>query len=376
MNYNTRKVHMGRHTSDKSIHGSKRAISAILVTGILVFSISGCAGISGAGTAARSGVPVSRTGLFFDTVVTVTLYDYEGSSDTIFDDCFKMCEHYESLYSPTIEGSDIWRINHGEGKAVRVDTETAGLVQTAAKYSAMSDGVLDLTVGGLCDLWDISGQSQTDTPHIPSDDEISKALTHIDHTKVMIDAEDATDDTGSTGASVTLSDPDAAITLGFIAKGYAADRLEEMLRSAGVKSALIDLGGNIVTIGQRPDGGAFRIGIQKPFADKGEAITRIAVPDGMSVVSSGIYERYFRSDGHIYHHILDTKTGYPADNNVYGVTVVSDSSAEADALSTLCLLLGVREGLNLIEDTPGVEAMFISSDYTLTCSSGWNDLTP
>lgn len=348
----------------------------MLLAGILAASVCGCVGIPNAGTVEKSGVPVSRTGLYFDTVVTVTLYEYEGSSDTIFDDCFRMCEHYESLYSPTIEGSDVWNINHGEGKPVKVDTETAGLVRTAADYSAMSEGVLDLTVGGLCDLWDISGQSQEDTPHIPSDDRIAEALTHIDHTKVTVGAEDATDGPGSTGASVTLSDPDSKITLGFIAKGYVADRLEEMLRSEGVGSALIDLGGNIVTIGERPDGGAFRIGIQKPFADQGEAITRIAVADGMSVVSSGIYERYFRSDGHIYHHILDTKTGYPTDNNVYGVTVVSDSSAEADALSTLCLLLGVREGLDLIEDTPGVEAMFISSDYTLTCSSGWNDLTP
>lgn len=331
------------------------AVTAVTLAAVL----SACSGPAAADT------PVSRSGLFFDTVVTITLYDYEGSSGPILDECMSMCEHYESLLSPTVEGSDIWRINHSDTGPVAVDTETAELLQTAIRYSEMSDGVLDLTIGGLCDLWDIDNLADTGTPVIPAQKDITEALTHIDHGCVTVD-----------DRKVTLSDPEACITLGFIAKGYVADRLEDELRSLGVKSAMIDLGGNIEVIGRRPYGGDFRVGIQKPFAGRGESIAVTPVADGMSVVSSGTYERYFTVDGRIYHHILDTKTGYPADTGVIGVTVISDSSVEADALSTLCLLLGTDRGMDLIESLEDTEALFITSDYDLMSSSGWKELTP
>lgn len=329
------------------------------MTAVLTALLCACSGTPHGDT------PVSRTGLYFDTVVSITLYDYEGSSDPILDECMSLCEHYESLLSPTVEGSDIWNINHSESYPVTVDEETAGLLKAALEYSEMSDGVLDLTVGGLCDLWNIDGQTDAKTPVIPDAAAVNEALSHIGYECVEID-----------GRRVTLTDPEAKITLGFIAKGYVADRLEDKLKSLGVKSALIDLGGNIEVIGNRPDGDDFRVGIQKPFSDRGEAIAMTTVADGMSVVSSGTYERYFTSDGHIYHHILDTKTGYPADTNVIGVTVISDSSVEADALSTLCLLLGSDRGMELIGSISGAEALFITSDYDLVSSPGWTGLTP
>lgn len=366
----------GQH-SDKFIYGMRRMLTAIVLSSILGAAICACAGPSGIRAGSGDSVPVSRTGLYFDTVVTVTLYDYDGSSAPILDECMEMCERYESLYSPTLEGSDVWRINHSEGSPVSVDAETVSLIREAVSYCNASDGVLDLTVGGLCDLWNIDGQAGSDSPVVPGEDDIKEALSHIDYRQVSIDGFSRTCDAADNdGLTVKLGDPDSRITLGFIAKGYIADRLADYLRDAGVKSALIDLGGNIEVIGSKPDGDNFRIGIQKPFSDRGESISSVSVPDGMSVVSSGTYERFFTSDGHIYHHILDTKTGYPADNDVCGVTVISESAVKADALSTLCLLLGADSGLKLIESTAGTEALFIASDYSLSYSSGWNDITP
>ena len=321
---------------------------------IIPFIICGCAH-----NTSGSVIPVSRTGLYFDTVVSITLYEYEGSSDTIFDGCMEMCARYESLFSATVADSDIWRINNAGGSPVTVDPETAKLISDALEYSRISDGLIDPTVGGVCELWDISSQVGSEDPHIPDDASISEALSHVDYGSVSVD-----------GNTVTSADPDAHLTLGFIAKGYVADRLSEYLSEAGVTSALIDLGGNIKAVGSKPDGSDFHIGIQKPFSDKGEPITTISV-NNASVVSSGTYERYFTLDDHIYHHIFDTEKGYPVDGNVIGVTVISSSSEEADVLSTLCLIMGVDRGLELIEDTEGAEAMLITSDYALHTSSGW-----
>ena len=334
--------------------------SAVLTSMAIVCSCLCACSARGQGT-----VPVSRTGLYFDTVVTVTLYDYDGSSGPVLDECMEMCEHYESLFSATKEGSDIWNINHAEGATVSVDKATADLIRIALDHSDKSDGVLDLTAGALCDLWDISGNAASDHPSVPDQAAIDEALSHTGYQYVKTD-----------GTQITVTDPDARINLGFIAKGYVADNLAEALRARGVRSALIDLGGNIAVIGTKPDGAQFHVGIQRPFADRGESIASVSVPDGMSVVSSGTYERFYTADDHIYHHIIDMKKGYPSDNEVIGVTVISNSSVDADALSTECLLLGASQGMKLIEDLDGAEAMFIASDYSLTYSSGWDSFTP
>ena len=143
-----------------------------------------------------------------------------------------------------------------------------------------------------------------------------------------------------------------------------ADYLKDYLISEGVESALINLGGNILTLGSKPDGTSFNLGIQKPFDKQGTAITSVKVTDS-SVVSSGIYERYFEVDNTLYHHILDTTTGYPCDNNLLGVTILSEKSVDGDALSTSCFVLGLDDGVKLIKSLEGVEAIFITEDYEL-----------
>ena len=172
---------------------------------------------------------------------------------------------------------------------------------------------------------------------------------------------------------VRLKDAHAALDVGFIAKGYIADRLKEYMIAEGVTSGIINLGGNVLTIGNK-DGQDFKVGIQKPFADTGTALVSVASNDS-SVVTSGIYERFFSLDKKIYHHILNPSTGYPVENELLSVTILSKDSTTGDALSTSCLLLGLEKGKELIESLDGVEAVFITKDYNVIETTNGNSST-
>ena len=213
-------------------------------------------------------------------------------------------------------------------------------------YSELSGGAFDLTIEPVSALWDF----KADKPTVPSSDAIAQAVSHVDYTKV-----DIRDNT------VTLEDPEAGIDLGAIAKGYIADQVKTYLKKQGIKHAIINLGGNVDVIGTKPDGSKYNIGIQKPFDESGEAITSVQLKD-QTVVTSGIYERYFKKNGKLYHHILDPRTGYPCENNLHSVSIITDSSTKADALSTTCFLLGYEKGMELIQSMDGVEAIFITDD--------------
>lgn len=314
-----------------------------------------CAFLSGC---SRTVEPITETGFYLDTVVQITLYDTTGNrscTDNIRE-CFALIDRYEHLFSATIEGSDIWKINHSGGNPVTVSDDTISLLQTALYYSDLSGGQVDITVLPLSELWDFGSEGNA---HKPDESAVKNAVSHIDYHTVHID-----------GNTVALSDPAAAIDPGFIAKGYIADRLKEYLLDQGIDSACISLGGNLITIGSKPDGQPYRIGIQKPFASEGEIITAINVTDA-SVVSSGIYERYFYEDDILYHHLLNTATGYPEDNNIAGVTILAPSSVDADALSTTCYFLGIDDGMKLIESLDDTEALFITTADELLTSDGF-----
>jgi thiamine biosynthesis lipoprotein len=178
-----------------------------------------------------------------------------------------------------------------------------------------------------------------------------------------------------------MEDPEAEIDLGGIAKGYIADRVAEELAKDKVTSAIISLGGNIECIGGKPssDGASqipFNIGIETPFSEMTQVTGSCKVTDG-TLVTSGIYERFFEKDGVRYHHILDPKTGYPIENDVVGVTIRSSKgkSADCDALSTTCLILGVDKGMKLIEGLDGFDALFIDQDNQISKTSGM-EFTP
>lgn len=174
------------------------------------------------------------------------------------------------------------------------------------------------------------------------------------------------------GNLLTFAKEGMGLDLGAIAKGYIADRIKDYLLEQGVKSATINLGGNVLCVGEKPEGTPFKIGIQKPFSDRSETIAVMNISD-KSVVSSGIYERYFEKDGKIYHHILNPATGYPYDNHLVSVTIISDKSVDGDGLSTSCFALGLDKGMELINSLPDVQAVFITDDYELHYSDGFEE---
>ena len=320
----------------------KRKIYPVLITLIvLIFTLSGCE--------RKEDLYITSADLYFDTVVNIKIW---GTTDeSLLDGCADICEKYENLFSRTIMASDISKLNNAGGKAVTLDSETIELLRYSIELSKLSDGAFDITTAPLSDLWKVK-----DNPGIiPDTKDIEDALSHIDYRNIYFEGDN----------KAGLTDGSAAVDLGALAKGYVADRLKDYLVSNEVKRAIIDLGGNIVVIGEKNDGSPYNIGIQKPFDDRNEVLLSVPVKD-KSVVSSGTYERYFEKDGRIYHHIFDSKTGFPVDNDLNGVTIISDSSLLGDALSTTCFILGKEQGMELLKQYPDVKAVFIDKEMNVT----------
>lgn len=282
--------------------------------------------------------------VLFDTIIQVKIYDPVDQS--ILSECESLCQKYDKLFSRTNPDSDVSRINQSKGNSVSVSPETIDLIKKGIEYGDLSKGAFDITIASVSSLWDF----HEDSAKMPDKKSALEAISHIDYHNIVVDQH-----------TITLLDPDASIDLGGIAKGYIADQIASYLKDNGVTHAIINLGGNVLTIGAKPDGSPFHIGIQKPFEPSGEPITSIDIQD-KSVVTTGIYERYFKKNDVIYHHVLDPKTGFPCNNSLASVTIITDSSLDADALSTTCYLLGLEEGMKLIHSLENTEAVFITLD--------------
>lgn len=316
--------------------------AVLFINILLLLALASC-------SSPREDEKLSVTGIYFDTVIQI---DAWGVSTSVLEECKEICENYERLFSNKISASEVSLINASAGNPVHVSRETIDLISLGLKYCELSGGKFDITIAPLSDLWNF-----TDNPEhvIPDAAAIEEACSHIDYRNILINEKACT---------VTLQDPQAKIDLGGIAKGYIADQLKAYLKKEGVEHALINLGGNVLTLGTSYDGSPFRIGIQKPFDEQNVSIDVVEIND-RSVVSSGVYQRYFEKDGTLYHHILNPETGYPYDNNLLQATIITDSSADGDALSTCCFALGLEDGSALIESLNDVQAIFVTKDYQL-----------
>jgi len=286
----------------------------------------------------------SAAGLACDTVVTITAY---APQETV-DGTLRICADYEALLSKTVEGSDVWKLNHADGKPVEVHPETAALLRLAVEIGEASDGAFDITIAPVSALWDFT----VDEPALPDPDALRAAAARVDYRNIVID-----------GNTVTLKNG-AEIDLGGIAKGYIADRVAEYLREQGTESACINMGGNVVTIGMKPDGSPWTVGVRDPNGTP-EQSAEVLKLGSAAVVTSGNYERFFMLDGVRYHHILLPSTGMPVSNGLASVTIIGTRSDLCDALSTACFVLG-EERSRTILDKYGVQAIFLYSDGTRT----------
>lgn len=348
-------------------------LCTVLVCPMLLFT--GCGNITDADTSTTGNQPISISSIKLNTAVQITIYDSQDKA--LLDDCLALCDKYELIFSRTNDKSELYKLNHrkdvsdgdfstdgpttpypvsGTADTWHISEDLAALLSEGLDITRESDGAFDIAIAPLTSLWDFTAED----PEVPDDAAIQKALPLCSSDGVTID-----------GEYITLPSDDIQFDVGAIAKGYIADRLKDFLIKKGVKSAIINLGGNVLCIGSKPDGTPFKIGIQKPFADRNETEAVMDIT-GKSVVSSGIYERCFKQDGKLYHHILNPQTGYPYDNGLISVTIISDQSVDGDALSTTCFALGLEDGLKFAEKK-GVQAVFITEDYELHYTDGFRD---
>ncbi|NLY78019.1 MAG: FAD:protein FMN transferase [Tissierellia bacterium] len=305
--------------------------------------------------------PLSRTEFMMDTILTLKIYDKKDNK--ILDEAFSRLEEIEKRMSSTIEDSDVSLINKNAGiEPVQVHDDVYYVIEQAKHYASLSNRAFDPTIGPLVDLWNISGDEEQTRDSIPTDEEIKSALALINSDDLEL-LEDN---------KVFLKRKGMKLELGGIVKGYAADEVKRIFKENGVESAIIDLGGNIYAMGKKLDGSPWNIGITNPYNPAASFVGILKAQD-KSIVTSGDYERYFIYKGKRYHHIIDTNTGYPTENQVTSVSIISDKSIDGDALSTTLFVLGVEEGLNLIDQLDGIEAIFITKDKKVIPSAGIKD---
>ena len=300
--------------------------------------------------------PMSIDCFLLDTYCSISIY--EGGGREALEKASELLNAFDGLFSPKGEGSDIARINGRSGDTVPIADETAGLLLSVAPVCESSGGDLELTIEPLSSLWDIKERKAP-----PDESEIEAARTRLDPEGWCIEETEE-------GWLFHSEEDGLRLDVGAVAKGYIADRIKEELVAKGVSSGIINLGGNVLCIGSQPSGEPFVIGIRKPGDEPDSISFKIEIDDG-SVVTAGIYERYFEYEGRIYHHIIDPKTGYPVENELSSVTVTGDCSAICDALATTLLIKGTKEGsiyLSSFNERYGMDyrAYFIDKELNVT----------
>jgi thiamine biosynthesis lipoprotein len=290
--------------------------------------------------------PVVETRQLLGTICGVSIFDRPPAG--VFDKVFARVKQIEERMSVNLPDSEVSAVNAAAGRApVAVSGETFDLIEKALGYCEKSGGAFDISVGPLVKLWGIG----TDAARVPAPAEISAALALVGHRRVKLD---------KAGRTVFLERPGMSLDLGAIAKGWAADEAARLLKQAGVKGAIIDFGGNVMLVGRKPSGQPWRIGVQNPMDERGSYIG-VGACEAEAVVTSGVYERWFEKDGKRYHHILDTASGYPADNGLISVSIVAAASTDADALSTTVFALGLDKGRAFAAGLAGIGVIFVTA---------------
>ena len=289
-------------------------------------------------------VPAQKELFAMDTIFSLKVWGDEAALDAVSDELTRL----DALLDATDAESAIGRLNAGE----TIDGEAAALVRQAVAYSEATGGAFDPTVYPLVRLWGFTDETQ----RVPSDAEITAALANIGTNQVQLDE-----------TAVSLH-PGAAIDLGGIAKGYAADRCVALLQQSDA-TALLSLGGNIQTYGAKPDGTPWTIGIADPQQPE-QAVASVAVTGTKALVTSGGYQRYFEADGVTYHHIIDPKTGRPAESGLASVTILADSGTMADAYSTALFVMGLEDAVDFWRAEQSFEAVFITTDGEIYATEG------
>lgn len=289
---------------------------------------------------------VDKTNYIMGTVINLSMYD--DIDDEIFNGAFDVVRDIEKKMSLQIKDSELNKLNNkGFEEFVELTDETRFVIEKGIDYSKLSNGYFDVSIGPIVKLWSIGNKDA----RVPKAEEIKDLLPKVNYKDISIE-----------GNKVKLNNKGMIIDLGGIAKGYAADQVVKYLKSQGVDEAIIDLGGNIYTLGSKDEENSWTVGIQNPYNEsRGDFLGTLDVSD-RSVVTSGVYERYVEKDDKKYHHIIDPFTGYPVENELMSVSIISDESIDGDALSTAAFALGTKAGTKLVNSLKNVEAIFVTKD--------------
>ena len=289
---------------------------------------------------------------FFAMDTYITMNAYGVNAEVALTQAADRLSALEQLWSVTDSGSDIYAINHGSGQPVSVSEETAKLLSFALQMAEDTDGALEPTIYPVLTAWGFT----TEENRMPSDAELTELLGNVGYERVRL--EDNT---------VQL-DSDMMLDLGAVGKGYAGDLAVEALRENGITSALLDIGGNIQTVGTKTDGSPWRLGLRNPFTDGTLGILEIS---DRAVVTSGNYERYFiGEDGKRYGHIIDPATGYPVENGLASVTIIAKEGRLCDALSTSLFVMGLDEAADYWLQHQNFEMIVITENDEIYLTDG------
>ncbi len=299
--------------------------------------------------------PVEKTEYVLGTICSIQVYD--GDKEKAISSAFKRIKDIENKMSVNKSGTELDNVADNAGKSyVKVSDDTLYVLERGKYYSDQSKGAFDITIGPLVKLWGIG----TDKARLPSIQEINEKKALVNYKDLAIDEKNK---------KVMLNKAGMSLDLGGIAKGYAADEATRILKENGVKHAIVNLGGNVLAINDNPEGRPWTIGIQNPFDTRGDSLGTINVTN-KTVVTSGIYERFFEKDGKKYHHILNPFTGYPMDNSLASVTLVTDVSIDADAMTKNIFYKGIEKGPEYVKTLKGVEAIFVTKNKEVYITDG------
>ena len=328
---------------------NKKIVFLIVLVVLLLF-LTGCTNNS-------EELPQAEDNVFLmDTLVQMRAHG--ENAEIAVEKSMARIREIENLMSKTIESSDIYKLNNNPGEEIEIDKESMTVLKRAKEYAELTEGDFDPTIGALVELWGIGSEDAV----VPTESEVEQVLNNVDYQYLKL---------GESYAEITKAGVN--LDLGGIAKGYAAEEVKKVVQEYDVEHAFVNLGGNVLVIGDKVDGSPWKIGIQDPRAGRGNVMAVIDAVD-LTIVTSGNYERYFKEDGKLYHHILDPQTGYPADNNLLSVSIISKNSFDADALSTAVYVMGLEKGMEFIESMENIDVMFITKELDVYLSSGLKEI--
>lgn len=325
----------------------RKIIITILLMIIMMFLLNACN---------KNEEPVTKEEIIFGSIpVKITIFD-SSKKDTL-EEAFQIVKDIDNKMSKNKVDSEVSKINAAAGQSyVSVSEETYNIIKKSKEFYEISEGYFDITIGPLVDLWDIGPT----TGHIPTENEIEKSVSLINYKNIMFD---------ESNYEIKLNKKEMIIDLGGIAKGYAADVVVDHFKESGIDKAIINLGGNVSVMGQKDEENLWAVGIQNPLEPTGSSLGILKASD-TSVVTSGTYQRYFEEEGIRYHHILNPKDGYPFRNNLQSVTIITENSLSADALSTSLFALGLDKGLELANNEKSIEAIFVTKENKIYLTEG------